>query len=120
MSTKMTAGAKLHVDAALAHASAELGRDLEFDEGEHLVIKQAAVAADRAEELRALYKAELARKPEPRPRTVVALVAEARLSEKAAVDLVARVNLGLGAAKSPRHVRAAQTRWQQHPQRARA
>jgi hypothetical protein len=50
--------------------------------------------------------------PEPRLRSVVALAAEARLTEKAAVDLVARVNLGLGAAKSPRHVRAARTRWQ--------
>lgn len=41
---------------------------------------------------------------------MVALAAEARLSEKAAVDLVARVNLGLGEAKSPRHVRAARVR----------
>jgi hypothetical protein len=69
-------------------------------------------AADRAEEIRALYRAELARQPEPRPRTVVALAAEARPTEKAAVNQVARVSLGLGAAKSPRHVRAAQTRWQ--------
>ena len=44
---------------------------------------------------------------EARLRTVVALVAEIRLSEKAAVDLVARVNLGLGATKSPRHVQQA-------------
>ena len=43
---------------------------------------------------------------------MVALAAEARLTEKAAVDLVARVKLGLGAAKSPHKVRAARTRWQ--------
>ncbi|WP_460355328.1 hypothetical protein [Mycobacterium sp. ZZG] len=50
----------------------------------------------------------------------MALAAEIRLTEKAAVDLVARVSLGLGAAKSPRHVRAAQTRWQNMATRRRA
>lgn len=113
---RTSAGHKLRadLDAALAHASKELGRDLEFDEQERLIIEQAAKAADRAEQLAAMYTAELARKPEPRPRTVVALAAEVRLTEKAAVDLAARVNFGLGAAKSPRHVRAAKVRWQQH------
>jgi hypothetical protein len=116
MTTKTpSAGRKLRadLDAALDHARKDLDRpNLEFDEAERHIIDQAAAAADRGEELRALYRAELVRKPEPRLRTVVALAAEARLTEKAAVDLVARVNLGLGAAKSPRHVRAAQTRWQ--------
>jgi hypothetical protein len=115
MTTKKTttAGDRLRadLDCALARAGEELGRVLEFDEAEAHVIAQAAEAADRAEDIRALYRAELA-SAEPRARTVVALAAEARLSEKAAVDLVARVSLGLGAAKSPRHVRAAQTRWQ--------
>jgi hypothetical protein len=115
MTTKTpSAGTRLRadLDAALAHASEQAERALEFDEAERHVIDQAAAAADRADELRALYRAELARQPEPRPRTVVALAAETRLTEKAAVDLVARVNLGLGAAKSARHVRAVQTRWQ--------
>jgi hypothetical protein len=123
MSTKTTsAGARLRAElnTALAHAAKELGRELEFDEAERHVIDQAVAAADRAEQLQALYNTELARKPEPRLRTVVALAAEMRLSEKAAVDFVARVNLGLGAAKSPRHVRAAQTRWQNQPTRGRA
>jgi hypothetical protein len=123
MTTKTpTAGQRLRadLDAALAHAGEELGRQLEFDEAERHVIAQAVAAADRAQEMTVLYRAELARKPEPRPTVLVKLAAEIRLSEKAAVDLVARVNLGLGAAKSPRHVRAARTRWQQHDQRARA
>ncbi|MFG1931317.1 hypothetical protein ACGFK1_11750 [Mycobacterium sp. NPDC048908] len=117
-----SAGARLRadLDAALAHAGEELGRSLEFDEAERHVITRAAAAADRAEEMTGLYRAELARRPEPRPSVLVKLAAEIRLSEKAAVDLVARVTLGLGAARSPRHVRAAQTRWQQRPMRGRA
>lgn len=112
-----TAGDRLRsdLDAALAHAAQEAGKTLEFDEAERHVIAQAVAAADRAEELARLYRSELARQPEPRLRTVIALAAEIRLSEKAAVDLVARVSLSLGAAKSPRHVRAAQTRWQKEP-----
>jgi len=53
-------------------ASGELGQHngaLEFDEAERHVIQQAAEAADRAEQLRALYRDELARAPEPRPAT---------------------------------------------------
>jgi len=117
----MTAGQKLRVDldAALRNASAELGRELEFDEAERHVIDQAVAAADRAAELTACYRAELTRDPEPRPTALVKLAAEIRLCEKQAVDFVARVKLGLGAAKSPRHVRAALTRWPQHEQRAR-
>ena len=67
----------------------------------------------------ALYRAELTRKPEPRPTALVKLSAEIRLCEKQAVDLTARVKLGLGAAKSPRHVRAAQARWPAHPSQRR-
>jgi hypothetical protein len=123
MASKVTtsAGQRLRagLDAALAHAAEEAGRSLEFDEAERHVIDQAVAAADRAEDMRGLFRAELAHTPECRPRTVVALAAEMRLSEKAAVDLVARVSLGLGAAKSPRHVRAAQTRWQRTPSTAR-
>ncbi|MGP4055222.1 hypothetical protein ACTWP6_10445 [Mycobacterium sp. 4D054] len=118
--TAPTAEARLRadLDAAQKAASTEVGRELEWDEAERHVIAQAA--ADRAEELHRLYDTELTRKPEPRHRTVVALAAEIRLTEKAAVDLVARVSLGLGAAKSPRHVRAAQTRWQNMATRRRA
>jgi hypothetical protein len=115
-----TVGARLaaDLDAALAHASEEVGRQLEFDEAERHVIDQAVAAADCAEEMHAMYRAELAR-DEPRPTAVVKYAAEMRLQQKQAVDFVARVKLGLGAARSPQHVRAAQTRWQreQRPQR---
>ena len=63
-----SAGARLRadLDAALAHAGEGLGRAMEFDEAERHVIDQAAEAADRAEQIRALYRAELTRQPEPR------------------------------------------------------
>jgi hypothetical protein len=53
-------------------------------------------SADRAEEMSALYRAELVRKPEPRPTALVKLSAEIRPCEKQAVDFTARVKLGLG------------------------
>jgi hypothetical protein len=92
---------------------------LEFDGTERHVIDQAVAAADRAEEMTTLYRAEPRRRPEPHPTALVMLAAEIRLCEKQAIDFVARVKLGLGAAKSPRHVRAARTHWQQQPVRAR-
>ena len=60
-----TAGDRLRadLDSAPTHASQELGRTLEFDEVERHVIDQAVAAADRAEEITVLYRAELARKP---------------------------------------------------------
>jgi hypothetical protein len=120
--TKTTAGSKLRpdLDQALIHASEEAGRALEFDEAERHVIDQALETADIAEEMHSMYRAELAR-DEPRPTAVVKYAAEMRLQQKQAVDFVARVKLGLGAARSPQHVRAAQTRWlrEQRPQRPR-
>ena len=47
-------------------------------------------SADRAEEMTALYRAELVHKPEPRPTALVKLSAEIRLCEKQAVDFTAR------------------------------
>ena len=44
----------------------------------------------------ALYRAELVRKPEPRPTALVKLSAEIRPCEKQVVDFTARVKLGLG------------------------
>jgi hypothetical protein len=111
-----TAGAKLRadLDTALTHASEEAGRALEFDEAERHVIDQAVESADCAEEMHGLYRDELAR-AEPRPTAVVKYAAEMRLQQKQAVDFVARVKLGLGTAKSPRHVRGRpETRWQGH------
>ncbi len=115
MTTKtITAGQRLRadLDQALEHASRSLGRRLEWCEVEAHTIEQAVLVADRGEEIRALIRAEL-ESTEPRPSLVVKLSAEARLCERQAVDLVARVNPGLGQAKSPQYMRAVDTRW--HP-----
>ena len=102
-----SAGQKLRaaLDAALAHASIQARKQLEFDEREQLIIDSAAAAADRAQRLGALWAAE------KNPNTLVKLSAELRLCEKAAVDLAARVAIGEGPAKSERHQRAAGARW---------
>jgi hypothetical protein len=70
----------------------------------------ASTAADRCEELRRLWEFELNR-PEPRATSAANLAGELRLTEKAVVDLLVRVNLGTGPAKSDRHQRAARSRW---------
>jgi hypothetical protein len=44
----------------------------------------------------ALYRAELVRKPEPRPTALVKLSAEIRPCEKQVVEFTAGVKLGLG------------------------
>ena len=102
------------LNAELRHAEQQEGRSLEWTGREVLVIEAAMAAADRAEELQRLWRRELAR-AEPRPSTLTKLAAEARLSERAAVDLAHRVNPGLGQAKSERHVRAGRARWASVP-----
>jgi hypothetical protein len=111
----MTAGDQLRADMAraLEHAAREAGRVLEFDEREARTITAAAAAADRGEQLRALWDAELAGRT--RPSVAVKLAAEIRLCEKHVVDLLARVNPGPGQVKSDRHVRAARSRWDRDP-----
>jgi hypothetical protein len=74
-----------------------------------MVIEAAMAAADRADALRQLWSDELARE-EPRPSTLAKLAAEARLSERAAIDLSFRVNPVVGEAKSEHHVRAGRAR----------
>jgi hypothetical protein len=99
MTTKTpTAGDRLRadLDEALRLASDEAGRALEFDEAERHLVDQAAASADRAQEMSALYRAELTRKPEPRPTALGKLAAEIRLCEKQAVEFVARVKVSLG------------------------
>ncbi len=100
------------LDKALAHASRDLGRQLEWSEVEAYTLEQAAFVADRGEAIRALLKAELD-SVEPRPSLVVKLSTEARLCERQAVDLIARVNPGLGQAKSRRYSPAVHAHW--HP-----
>jgi len=119
MTKTPTAGQQLRadMDAALARASRDLGQPLEFSEVERHTLARAAAAADRCDELRRLWEAELSR-PQPRATSAANLAAELRLTEKAVVDLLARVNLGVGPAKSERHQRAAHARW--HTLQARA
>lgn len=105
------AGARLRfdLDQALQRAGREAGQNLEWSEQELLVIDRAVAAADRAAVLTRLWKRELAGAAQPA--VLVKLSAELRACERAAVDLVARVNPGIGPAKSDRHQRAAQSRW---------
>ncbi|ODR03620.1 hypothetical protein BHQ15_17835 [Mycolicibacillus koreensis] len=114
MTPKMTAGNRLRrdLDAALAAAGKELGTRLEWDEREADVIGRAAATADRLEVLRAAFDAESAGGADPA--VLVKLSAELRALDRLVVDLVARVNPGVGPAKSQRHIRAARSRWERN------
>jgi len=112
---ELSAGQRLRagLDEALAVAARQSGEPLEFDEREAFCIESAVLAADRAERLRARLAQEFDGRASADALTK--LSAEARMNEKQAVDLAARVQIGLGAAKSPRHQRAAQARWNRSP-----
>jgi len=111
MTVRKTAGVRLRagLDAALARAGKELGRTLEWDERELLTLGTAAQVADRAEVLREMFADEQAGKA--RPTILVKISAELRMCDRQVVDLVTRINPGVGVAKSERHVRAARHRW---------
>lgn len=107
-----TAGAKLRaeLDRALLRAADELGvAALEFSELERALIDSAADQADWVCTLKKLRDAELA--GDAAPTTLTKYSAEIRLCERQQHDLIARVNLGLGVAKSEQHQRAARARW---------
>jgi len=108
-----TAGARLRedLDKALATAASQQGRALE--EREVLTLEMAAEAADRCVELRALLATVLA-SPRLTPNATAALAGELRLTEKAVIDLIGKVNIGTGHVKSPRHVAAGQARMRGH------
>ncbi|MGV0788681.1 hypothetical protein ABQF33_17370 [Mycolicibacterium sp. XJ2] len=116
MSTK-TAGQRLRetFDQGLDRASQQLGKRLTWDEHELEALTAAATAADRCEELQRVYRDELA--GERRPALLVKLSAEMRLLDKAVADHVGRVRIGPGVAKSERHQRAVNARWDRHRQR---
>ncbi|WKG03066.1 hypothetical protein [Mycolicibacterium sp. HK-90] len=97
------------MDQAKAAASLELNTKLEWSEHEAQIIDRAATAADRSEAFGKLWKAELA--GEARAGVLVKIAAEQRAQDRAVIDLISRVNPGLGTAKSDRHARAAQSRW---------
>lgn len=106
----MTAGEALRatMDAALADASKEDSKDYEWSEHELHHLAAASRAADRVETLqRALDAATAANDPA----LAVKISAELRACDKAIGDHLARVSIGEGVAKSERHQRAANTRW---------
>jgi uncharacterized protein YqiB (DUF1249 family) len=112
MTNTPTAGARLRadLDAALARAAQDQGlAALEFTEMERRLISSAVDLADWTEQLKVQRDAELAGLA--RPTTLVRLSAEVRHCERAVLDTVARINFGVGAAKSPQHQRAARARW---------
>lgn len=97
------------MDQAQEAAAEERGEDLEWSEHEQQIIDRAATAADRSEQLGRLWKAELA--GEARAGVLIKIAAEQRAQDRAVIDLISRINPGIGAAKSDRHTRAAQSRW---------
>ncbi len=107
----MTPGDRLRADleAALAAASAECGKPLEWSETERDIIARAASTADRAVAVAALFDAEQG--GEQRATVLVKLSAELRALDRQVVDLVARLEFGPGVAKNPQKVRAARARW---------
>lgn len=111
MSTK-TAGQRLRetFDQALDRASQQLGKRMAWDEHELEALVAAASAADRRYELQRVYRDELA--GDRRPAILVKLSAEMRLLDKAVADHLGRVRVGPGVAKSERHQRAVNARWQ--------
>jgi hypothetical protein len=106
-----TAGGRLmaDLDAALAEASASLGKPLAWDEHEQHEIAAAAQAANRCEILQQQLDAEV--DGENRPDVVVKLSAEMRLLDEAITDHLGRVHIGPGMAKSQFHQRAVNARW---------
>ncbi|KUI42313.1 hypothetical protein AU197_14460 [Mycobacterium sp. IS-1590] len=86
-----------------------MGKQLEWSELELDVIERAAATADRAEVVRAVFDAE--RAGDARPTVLVSLSGELRLLDKTVVDLLSRLEFRDGKAKSDRHQRAANYRW---------
>lgn len=106
----MTAGEALRatMDAALANASKDDGKDYEWGEHELHHLAAASRAANRVETLqRALDTATAGGDPA----LVVKISAEMRACDKAVGDHLAKVVVGEGLAKSERHQRAANSRW---------
>lgn len=96
------------MDAALANVSKDDGKDYEWGELELHHLAAASRAADRVELLQRALNAAAALKD---PALVVKLSAELRACDKAIGDHLAKVVVGEGVAKSERHQRAANTRW---------
>ena len=108
----MTAGRRLRrvLDDALTRASTEVGKSLEWSEIEQAAIDAATTTADRAEALRTRFDTLLADE-DTADTLLVKVSAELRMLDRQVVDLVSRIEIGVGPSKSDRHVRAALARW---------
>jgi hypothetical protein len=82
----------------------------EFDEYELEALDAACAAADRGEQLQAVYDDALA-SGAAKETTLVRLSAEIRHCERQSVQMLERVRLTPEAPKSVRHQRAVQRRW---------
>ena len=100
---------RAEMEAALAHASSDAGETLEFDEREVVALETACDAANRAEELRGVYRAELG--GQSRPSVLSNLSAEIRQCERLKLDSLARLALRVEKPKSEQHQAAARFRW---------
>lgn len=112
MTPKLTAGRRLaaEMDACLGRAREELGEPgLVWDERESDALARACATADRCEVLVKVFDAEHG--GECRPAVLAKLSGEIRALDRQVVDLLGRLNPGVGAAKSERHQRAAGARW---------
>ncbi|BBY36319.1 hypothetical protein MMAN_04530 [Mycobacterium mantenii] len=97
------------MDAALQRAGQEAGEALEFDERELAALDTACDAANRAEELRGVYRSELA--GEARPTVLSNMSAEIRHCERLKLDALAKLALRVEKPKSGQHQQAAKYRW---------
>ncbi|WP_147378884.1 hypothetical protein [Mycobacteroides abscessus] len=112
MTPKMTAGRRLRsdMDSLLARARSECGQPaLQWDEREQDALTRACATADRAEILRELFDTE--QSGDCRATVLAKISAEVRALDRQVQDLLAKLNPGVGPAKSERHQRAAGARW---------
>jgi hypothetical protein len=97
------------MDSALRHAPQELGQPpdqpLEWTEQEGVALAAACAAADRCEVLGKDFAAE-ERAKQPSSALLVKLSAEMRALDRQVVDLLGKINPGLGQAVSERHQKA--------------
>ncbi|MEE2852232.1 MAG: hypothetical protein VX424_06210 [Actinomycetota bacterium] len=108
---KLAPGRRLRadMDTALTRAGQEAGQVLEFDERELAALATACDAANRAEELRGVYRGELA--GEARPSVLSNMSAEIRHCERLKLDALAKLALRVEKPKSEQHQQAARYRW---------
>lgn len=106
-----TAGQKLlaKMNAALRDSGIP---GAEFTEVECEALGAACAAADRGEQLRAVFDVELV--GQARPTTLARLSAEIRHCERQSVQMLERVRLTAEPVKSARHQRAVNARWDRH------